>query len=85
MYTWHVTERAAPGARDGSSVMWMYHSHAHEVQDSYAGLMGAIIITRRVRLMHCAPLLHTSGPQYDSTCRGGPLTATNTHNVGMKA
>ena len=30
---------------DGSSVMWMYHSHTDEVGDTYAGLEGAIIIT----------------------------------------
>lgn len=47
-YTWYVVERAAPGPADGSSIVWMYHSHSHEVQDSYAGLLGAIIITRKV-------------------------------------
>lgn len=49
-YTWYVTERAAPGPADGSSVVWMYHSHTHEIQDSYAGLLGAIIVTRAVRM-----------------------------------
>lgn len=47
-YTWYVTERTSPGPADGSSVVWMYHSHSHEIQDSYAGLMGAIVVTRRV-------------------------------------
>ena len=47
-YTWYVTDRAAPGEADGSSVVWMYHSHTHEIQDSYAGLMGAIVVTRPV-------------------------------------
>ena len=45
-YTWEVPERAGPGPADGSSVMWMYHSHVDEVADTYAGLMGAIEITR---------------------------------------
>ena len=27
--------------------MWMYHSHADEVADTYAGLMGPMEITRR--------------------------------------
>jgi hypothetical protein len=31
---------------DGSSVMWMYHSHVDEVADDYAGLVGPIIVTR---------------------------------------
>ena len=47
-YTWYVTERASPAPSDGSSIMWMYHSHTHEIQDSYAGLMGGIIVTRKV-------------------------------------
>jgi manganese oxidase len=46
-YTWEVPERAGPGPNDGSSVMWMYHSHTDEVSDTYAGLMGPIEITRR--------------------------------------
>lgn len=44
-YTWLVPERAGPGPRDLSSVMWMYHSHVNEASDPYAGLFGAIIIT----------------------------------------
>ena len=44
-YTWQVPERAGPGPGDGSSVMWMYHSHTYEVSDTYAGLMGPMEIT----------------------------------------
>jgi len=46
-YTWEVPERAGPAPGDGSSVMWMYHSHTDEVSDTYAGLMGPIEITGR--------------------------------------
>ncbi|MGH3139712.1 MAG: multicopper oxidase domain-containing protein [Gaiellales bacterium] len=46
-YTWEVPPRAGPGPDDGSSVMWMYHSHTDEVSDTYAGLMGPMEITRR--------------------------------------
>jgi len=45
-YHWDVPDRAGPGPMDGSSVMWMYHSHTDEVGDTYAGLEGAMIITR---------------------------------------
>jgi manganese oxidase len=45
-YTWKVPERAGPGPGDGSSVMWMYHSHTDEVGDVYAGLTGPMVITR---------------------------------------
>jgi hephaestin len=44
-YTWLVPERAGPGPHDGSSVMWMYHSHTQEVGDMYAGLMGPMVVT----------------------------------------
>ncbi len=46
-YVWQVPERAGPGPSDGSSVMWMYHSHTDEVSDTYAGLMGPMVVTRR--------------------------------------
>ena len=46
-YIWQVPERAGPGPADGSSVMWMYHSHTDEVADTYAGLMGPMVVTRR--------------------------------------
>ncbi len=45
-YIWQVPERAGPGPEDGSSVMWMYHSHTDEIADVYAGLMGPIVVTR---------------------------------------
>jgi len=46
-YTWLVPDRAGPGPMDGSSVMWMYHSHVDEVADTNAGLMGPMVVTRR--------------------------------------
>jgi len=45
VYTWKVPPRAGPAAHDGSSVMWMYHSHTDEVGDTNAGLMGPMIVT----------------------------------------
>lgn len=41
-----MPERAGPGPEDGSSVVWMYHSHVDETADTYSGLFGAITITR---------------------------------------
>ena len=46
-YIWQVPDRAGPGPGDVSSVMWMYHGHTDEVADTYAGLVGPIIITRQ--------------------------------------
>ncbi|HSG82803.1 MAG TPA: multicopper oxidase domain-containing protein, partial [Gemmatimonadota bacterium] len=47
VYTWEVPERAGPGPGDGSSVLWMYHSHVQEVADVNAGLVGPMIVTAR--------------------------------------
>jgi hephaestin len=49
VYHWNVPPRAGPGSRDGSSVMWMYHSHTDEILDTYSGLMGPMIITAQGR------------------------------------
>ena len=47
VYVWPVPERAGPGPMEGSSAMWMYHSHVDETRDVNTGLIGAMIITAR--------------------------------------
>ena len=46
-YVWDVPEDAGPGPNDLSSKLWMYHSHVSEVNDTNAGLIGPIVITKR--------------------------------------
>lgn len=46
-YVWPVPERAGPAEGDGSSILWMYHSHTNEEKDVASGLMGPMIVTRR--------------------------------------
>jgi len=46
-YVWNVPERSGPGDDDGSSVIWLYHSHNWEPRDVNAGLIGPLVITRR--------------------------------------
>jgi len=46
-YTWQVPERAGPAPADGSSVVWMYHSHADEVDDVNSGPVGPIVVTAK--------------------------------------
>ena len=46
-YLWQVPERAGPGPADPSSVVWLYHSHNYEPRDTDAGLIGAIVISRK--------------------------------------
>jgi FtsP/CotA-like multicopper oxidase with cupredoxin domain len=45
-YVWNVPERAGPAEDDGSSVVWLYHSHNWEPRDVNAGLIGPMVITR---------------------------------------
>jgi hephaestin len=45
-FVWNVPERAGPGEDDGSSVVWLYHSHNWEPKDVNAGLIGPLVITR---------------------------------------
>lgn len=47
VYRWFAREQAGPGPQDGSSVVWIYHSHNYEPKDVNAGLIGPIVITRR--------------------------------------
>jgi plastocyanin len=46
-YVWEVPDRAGPGPADGSSIVWLYHSHVDEQRDVNSGLVGPIIITAR--------------------------------------
>ena len=46
-YVWQVRERSGPGPADPSSIVWLYHSHVDEQRDVDAGLVGAIVVTRR--------------------------------------
>ena len=47
VYTWHVPASAGPGPGDPSSLLWLYHGHLYETRDENAGLVGAILVTRR--------------------------------------
>ena len=47
VYVWPVPERAGPARGEGSSILWMYHSHAEETRDVNAGLIGPMIITAK--------------------------------------
>lgn len=38
---------AGPGPADGSSIVWLYHSHVKSIEDTNSGLVGAMIITAK--------------------------------------
>jgi len=46
-YLWTASDSGSPAAMDGSSVLWMYHSHFVESTDINTGLIGPIIVTAR--------------------------------------
>ena len=46
-YLWTVPERSGPAAMDGTSVLWMYHSHFVESTDINTGLVGPIIVVAK--------------------------------------
>lgn len=46
-YVWRVPEESGPSHGDGTSILWMYHSHFVEGKDINTGLIGPIIITAR--------------------------------------
>ena len=46
-YLWTVPESSGPAEMDGSSVLWMYHSHFVESTDINTGLVGPILVTAR--------------------------------------
>jgi FtsP/CotA-like multicopper oxidase with cupredoxin domain len=46
-YEWPVPERAGPAHGEGSSIVWMYHSHIDEEKDVNSGLVGPLIVTAK--------------------------------------
>lgn len=61
-YVWEVPDRAGPGpGEDKESKLWIYHSHHSEVEDSYAGLFGIILIINSGALFHDDTLLPIGG------------------------
>ena len=46
-FVWSVGLRAGPGPADGSSMVWLYHSHVDEAADTYTGLAGPLVVTKR--------------------------------------
>jgi FtsP/CotA-like multicopper oxidase with cupredoxin domain len=47
VYVWPVPPRAGPAPGEGSSIIWMYHSHSDETKDVNAGLLGPLIVTAK--------------------------------------
>ncbi|MBI1898409.1 MAG: multicopper oxidase domain-containing protein [Acidobacteria bacterium] len=46
-YTWVADEDSGPGPGDPSSLVWWYHSHVNEPQETNLGLLGPIIIVAK--------------------------------------
>ncbi len=46
-YNWCVPSSAGPGDSDGSSIVWLFHDHVHEINGTNAGLIGTLIVSSR--------------------------------------
>ena len=47
IHIWEIPDRAGPSVSDGSSIVWLYHSHVDEMRDIASGLLGAIVVTAK--------------------------------------
>ena len=47
-YIWEVSERAGPGPKDTACVTWAYYSDVNPVKDTNTGLVGPLVICRKV-------------------------------------
>src|SRR6185503_18759103 len=45
-YVWVADPDSSPGPADPSSLVWWYHSHISEAEETNRGLLGPIVITR---------------------------------------
>lgn len=47
-YIWQVPERAGPTDDDDDCVVWAYYSDSASVRDFYTGLVGPLVVCRKV-------------------------------------
>lgn len=50
-YSWLITESNGPAASDVSTVAYAYRSNADYTADMNAGLFGAVVVAKKVRLL----------------------------------
>lgn len=50
-YVWEVPSRAGPGPNDTDCLTWGYYSDVNPVKDTNTGLVGALVICRKVTLI----------------------------------
>lgn len=51
-YVWEVPARAGPGPNDTDCLTWGYYSDVNPVKDTNTGLVGALVICRKVTLIN---------------------------------
>ena len=52
-YTWQVPARAGPSNTDTDCITWAYYSYVDPTKDTNSGLVGPLVICRKVRLGKC--------------------------------
>ena len=50
-YVWKVPERAGPTGYDGNCLVWAYYSDSFSVKDFYSGLVGPLIVCKKVMII----------------------------------
>ena len=50
-YVWEVPTRAGPGPNDTDCLTWGYYSDVNPVKDTNTGLVGALVICRKVTVI----------------------------------
>lgn len=48
-YTWEVPERAGPGTSGPKCATWAYYSDVNPIKDTNSGLVGPLVICKKVR------------------------------------
>ena len=51
-YKWQVPERAGPGPNGPTCVSWAYYSDVNPIKDTNSGLVGPLIVCKKVRSAH---------------------------------
>ena len=66
-YIWQVPERAGPTGNNGNCLSWSYFSDAFSVKDFYTGLVGPLVVCKKVIvLLSATQYLHLSCRNFSS-------------------
>lgn len=68
-YRWTVPQRAGPGVNDTNCIAWAYYSDVDSVKDANSGLVGPLVVCRKVGVHGC----HLFADYHDDPLHNGTL------------